>query len=185
MHMQNIICKVEYISCLSIFLLISFLYILLQAICTARLSFLFLLFTNLFFLIFLRNYYEQVCRCKSDLCIEHCKFEFMALLITHSIENDVQSLPLLERSRSFDFKWKRKQLPLWDISTGYLYGISSLVLFLANGADQFFWFCAVFSLRFYTKNNLRERSDCNQMSILMMLFLLPDLDIPRCNCNSE
>lgn len=92
---------------------------------------------------------------------------------------------LLERSRSFDFKWKRKQLPLWDISTGYLYGISSLALFLANGADQFFWFCAVFSLRFYTKNNLGERSDCNQMFILMMLFLLPDLDIPRCNCNSE
>lgn len=96
MHMQNIICKVEYISCLSIFLLISFLYILLQAICTARLSFFFLLFTNLFFLIFLRNYYEQVCRCKSDLCTEHCKFEFMALLITHSIENDVQSLPVGE-----------------------------------------------------------------------------------------
>ena len=51
----------------------------------------------LFFLpyFFLRNYYEQVCRCKSDLCAEHCKFEFMALLITHSIGNDVQ--PLLER----------------------------------------------------------------------------------------
>lgn len=61
------------------------------------------------------------------------------------------SPPLLERSRSFDFKWKRKQLPLWDISTGYLYGISSLALFLGNGADQFFCLCALFSCIFTQK----------------------------------
>lgn len=107
MHMQNIICKVEYISCLSIFLLISFLYILLQAVCTPRLILFF--FTNLFFLIFLRNYYEQVCRCKSDLYTEHCKFEFMALLITHSI--DVQSLPVGEIPQ-FWFQMKKETIAI-------------------------------------------------------------------------
>lgn len=146
-HMQNIICKVEYISCLSIFLLISFLYILLQAICTTWLRFFFFFCTNFFFL-FLRNYYEQLCRCKSDLCTEHCKFEFMALLITHSIENDVQFFPpRFERDPVVLISnEKGNNLPLWDIYPLDIYtGYCLEHCFFANGADQFFCgFVAVF-----------------------------------------
>lgn len=105
-------------------------------------------FVLTFFFLFLRNYYEQLCRCKSDLCTEHCKFEFMALLITHSIENDVQFFPpRFERDPVVLISnEKGNNLPLWDIYPLDIYtGYCLEHCFFANGADQFFCgFVAVF-----------------------------------------
>lgn len=177
-HMQNIICKVEYISCLSIFLLISFLYILLQAICTTWLRFFFFFFfcTNFFF-----SFSAELLWAAVQMQI---RFMYWTLQIWIYGTPDyalywkwraVFPSPFRERSRGFDFKWKRKQFAIMRyISTRYLYGILSRALFLCKWRwSIFLWFCCgIFLLDFYTKNNLRERSDCNQMSSLMMLFFV-------------
>lgn len=174
-HMQNIICKVEYISCLSIFLLISFLYILLQAICTTWLSFFSFVLT--FFFLFCGIIMSSCADANpiyvlniANLNLWHSWLRTLLKMTCSS------SLPVSREIPWFWFQMKKETICHYEIYIHWIFirdivcSIVSLQMALIN---FFLWFCCgVFLLDFYTKNNLRERSDCNQMSILMMLFFV-------------